>query len=1036
VKKLINIPATLTMVVLQSFLQPAFGVAFLTFLTMDPVYAEVKVRAGSSAPDTDVLIAYTTDIVKGYQWKENNTGSRKLGQSFRSPENAVMNSFSLAVAGNIQPGAGRAPFTVTIYESDNDTALGTAISIQKGLFLSTSANPVNPGWMTFEISEVNLTKGLFYTVMLSWDKSGVLRQEQSFLHSDDGAGFSLGRLWQANNGAAAAASSVNDLLFSVQISKLIEDDSNPSGCEITVPAVARFIAVERENYSPDTWFRISNREKESRTITVELELSGVTSNIENRTWQQEITLNPGEAQDVKIPADDLPVYGIYQLSYRLNFSGATTEWNSDTFCVYPKNRQPAPGESAMPIGFASGAPRCTPRMLELAASLGFEFYRFNIPWNVVQPTADTWNWQTQDDYINLIQQYNLRWHVLSTWSVLWAAAQRSDPPEPEAWRNWISAVASRYKNVIEFWEVWNEPDLATFTGTVDDYTRTQRIAHDAIKAVDSNLVVTSGGYASLNHWATKPGAFDAAIGDYPRSFDWFAYHMHDTFQQFYNDIHKQLATIQQKYNAMDMPFVFTETGYDTRNGEYFQAETLMKKMSYAASIGAKSYCWYNIIDRSGRDAPQQTGKTFGLITNPTGTDNFIAIEEEFRPKESFVAAATAVAELRRLPLLATWLEDEGVYAFLFGKAGDCLVTGWREDKLLSVPALVVKNNGAAVTALDLFGNPVAVPSQDGFSLLTLNAPRYFKFSGGTVPEYLQPLISVPEDIIIGSDDTVEIQITVWNPLSWNIKVIPAFRGNDDIQIISAPAAQTVVAGSTAVFPVRISMQPGKLGDSTALYAAFNFEGTGWAPEIEIPVPFNVLDARKGATILLDKMEQVRNKQDNDPSTLHLLWGSPVDLSVQADFSINAATNAVIMIFTVKDNALYAVPHNEPLIDGDALEIAWSSASNEVAHLVIAAEPGEAPRMQFRKNGANASFVQKPEVSITRSEVKQNWNFPYTKYEVIIGFKDLGLTKAGSIRFNFAVHDNDGEGAKSWISAAPGLGSSEISADGFFVLRVK
>jgi hypothetical protein len=76
-----------------------------------------------------------------------------------------------------------------------------------------------------------------------------------------------------------------------------------------------------------------------------------------------------------------------------------------------------------------------------------------------------------------------------------------------------------------------------------------------------------------------------------------------------------------------MPIVFTETGMDTRYGQRHQAETLMKKMSYASAIGAKGYTWYNLMDRAGGEDSHRPGHTYGLLTNPTGTGNFAEIED-------------------------------------------------------------------------------------------------------------------------------------------------------------------------------------------------------------------------------------------------------------------------------------------------------------------------------------------------------------------------------------------------------------------------
>ena len=61
----------------------------------------------------------------------------------------------------------------------------------------------------------------------------------------------------------------------------------------------------------------------------------------------------------------------------------------------------------------------------------------------------------------------------------------------------------------------------------------------------------------------------------------------------------------------------------------------------------------------------------------------------------------------------------------------------------------------------------------------------------------------------------------------------------------------------------------------------------------------------------------------------------------------------------------------------------------------------------------------------------------TVYDVVLNAAEIAAEDAASIRFNFAVHDNDGEGAESWMSAAPGMGGEDrLNTDDFLILKVR
>lgn len=77
----------------------------------------------------------------------------------------------------------------------------------------------------------------------------------------------------------------------------------------------------------------------------------------------------------------------------------------------------------------------------------------------------------------------------------YGAGQAAEPANLQDWRDWVTAVATRYKGRIRYWEIWNEPMFKYFyTGTPDKLLELWREAHAIIKAIDpANQVLTPSG---------------------------------------------------------------------------------------------------------------------------------------------------------------------------------------------------------------------------------------------------------------------------------------------------------------------------------------------------------------------------------------------------------------------------------------------------------------------------------------------------------------------------------------------------------------
>jgi hypothetical protein len=93
---------------------------------------------------------------------------------------------------------------------------------------------------------------------------------------------------------------------------------------------------------------------------------------------------------------------------------------------------------------------------------------------------------------------------------------QAEPSDMTKWDNFCSAVATRYKGKIQYYEVWNEPNLGNdgtttsgsgffFSGTFAKLSEMVRRANQAIKAVDPTAKIIC---PAVQGWAATSGTSD------------------------------------------------------------------------------------------------------------------------------------------------------------------------------------------------------------------------------------------------------------------------------------------------------------------------------------------------------------------------------------------------------------------------------------------------------------------------------------------------------------------------------------------------
>jgi hypothetical protein len=161
-------------------------------------------------------------------------------------------------------------------------------------------------------------------------------------------------------------------------------------------------------------------------------------------------------------------------------------------------------------------PQKVERALQMIADAGFHWVRQEFPWEDIEihgrgDFEDRRNdpprsaWDKYDRIVDLAGKYGLQLIVRLDHPPAWtrvdgnARGAFAPPDNLQDYANFVSAVVSRYRGRVRYYQIWNEPNIYPEWGeqAVDPegYVRLLRAAYQAAKAADPDCVVLAAGLA-------------------------------------------------------------------------------------------------------------------------------------------------------------------------------------------------------------------------------------------------------------------------------------------------------------------------------------------------------------------------------------------------------------------------------------------------------------------------------------------------------------------------------------------------------------
>jgi hypothetical protein len=127
-------------------------------------------------------------------------------------------------------------------------------------------------------------------------------------------------------------------------------------------------------------------------------------------------------------------------------------------------------------------------------------------WPYIEAQKGHFDWSGLDSFVTLAATHKVSFYYSTSGVPPWAAADttscRSLPKIPlptctsivanlQDWDDFVTALVTRYKGKIQMYELWNEPDQPSFTGTIADMVALTQHEYNIIRAIDPGALIAS-----------------------------------------------------------------------------------------------------------------------------------------------------------------------------------------------------------------------------------------------------------------------------------------------------------------------------------------------------------------------------------------------------------------------------------------------------------------------------------------------------------------------------------------------------------------
>jgi hypothetical protein len=223
-------------------------------------------------------------------------------------------------------------------------------------------------------------------------------------------------------------------------------------------------------------------------------------------------------------------------------------------------------------------------------------------WGMCEQTPGVYNfnvgsWNT-DNWINQLKARGIAPYCILCYGNTLYGGTPNTPAGRAAYANFCTAVVSRYKDDVDVWEIWNEPNLEQFWGTTPnaaDYAALVAAAAPAIRAADPDCIIVGGVTSGIDQTFLNT-CFDNGMLQHVNVVSVHPYRIDKP-----ESINSEIATLRTKMNTYaggTSARIWTgEWGFNagwTEMGPVGQAKMLSRMMVNNLTQGIELSIWFSV----------------------------------------------------------------------------------------------------------------------------------------------------------------------------------------------------------------------------------------------------------------------------------------------------------------------------------------------------------------------------------------------------------------------------------------------------------
>lgn len=153
-------------------------------------------------------------------------------------------------------------------------------------------------------------------------------------------------------------------------------------------------------------------------------------------------------------------------------------------------------------------PEVGSRDMQVVRDAGFTWVKVIFAWRDIEGAAKgAFDWSRTDAIVDMANSIGVKLLVRVDNQPQWAGGGfpvNGPPDNLQDWADFLTALVTRYQGRIQAYQIWNEPNLAReWGGNTPDpggFARLLKTAYQAIKPIDPNALVISGGLSPTGTW--------------------------------------------------------------------------------------------------------------------------------------------------------------------------------------------------------------------------------------------------------------------------------------------------------------------------------------------------------------------------------------------------------------------------------------------------------------------------------------------------------------------------------------------------------